>query len=73
MKNDTTFDYKPVYGGQTPPEKLKSTTTLSTIKKVAVAFCVGRFQPFHNGHKHLIDFGLRYAEKVVVLVGSSNK
>ena len=73
MKNDTTFDYKPVYNGQTPPENLKSTTTLSTIKKVAVAFLIGRFQPFHNGHKHLIDFGLKYAEKVVVLVGSSNK
>jgi bifunctional NMN adenylyltransferase/nudix hydrolase len=53
--------------------KLKSTTTLSTIKKVAVAFLIGRFQPFHNGHKHLIDYGLKYADKVVVLVGSSNK
>jgi bifunctional NMN adenylyltransferase/nudix hydrolase len=59
--------------GQIYPAKLKSTTTLSTIKKVAVAFLIGRFQPFHNGHKHLIDFGLQYAEKVIVLVGSSNK
>jgi bifunctional NMN adenylyltransferase/nudix hydrolase len=73
MKYDTTFDYKPVYSGQTPPDKLKSTTTLSTIKKVKIAFVIGRFQPFHNGHKHLIDFGLKYAEKVVVLVGGSNK
>jgi bifunctional NMN adenylyltransferase/nudix hydrolase len=32
-----------------------------------------RAQPFHNGHKHLIDFGLEHAEKVVILVGSSNK
>ena len=58
---------------QREPAKLKSTTTLSTIKKVAVAFLIGRFQPFHNGHKHLIDYGLKYADKVVVLVGGSNK
>lgn len=43
------------------------------MTKVDVAFLVGRFQPFHNGHKHLIDFGLKHAEKVVVLVGGSNK
>jgi bifunctional NMN adenylyltransferase/nudix hydrolase len=43
------------------------------MKKVNVAFCIMRCQPFHNGHKHLIDFGLQYADKVVILVGSSNK
>lgn len=43
------------------------------MTKVDVAFVIGRFQPFHNGHKHLIDFGLEHAEKVVVLVGGSNK
>lgn len=42
------------------------------MKKVDVAFLIGRFQPFHNGHKHLIDFGLEHAERVVVLVGSAN-
>lgn len=41
--------------------------------KVNTAFLIGRFQPFHNGHKHLIDYGLEHAEKVVVLVGGSNK
>ncbi len=55
------------------PNKFKSTTAPATIEKVAVAFLIGRFQPFHNGHKHLIDFSLKYAEKVVVLVGGSNK
>ena len=55
------------------PTQLNSTTTLSAVKKVAVAFLIGRFQPFHNGHKHLIEYGLNYAEKVVVLVGGSNK
>ena len=43
------------------------------MAKVDVAFLIGRFQPFHNGHKHLIDFGLEHAERVVVLVGGSNK
>lgn len=42
------------------------------MTKVDVAFLIGRFQPFHNGHKHLIDFGLEHAERVVVLVGSAN-
>jgi len=43
------------------------------MTKVDVAFLIGRFQPFHNGHKHLIDYGLEHAEKVIVLVGGSNK
>jgi bifunctional NMN adenylyltransferase/nudix hydrolase len=43
------------------------------MTKVDVAFLIGRFQPLHNGHKHLIDFGLEHAERVVVLVGGSNK
>lgn len=43
------------------------------MTKVDVAFLIGRFQPFHNGHKHLIDYGLEHAKKVVVLVGGSNK
>ena len=42
------------------------------MKKVDVAFLIGRFQPFHNGHKELIQYGLAHAEKVIVLVGGSN-
>ena len=53
--------------------KLNDSTSLSTVTKVDVAFLIGRFQPFHNGHKFLIDYGLKYARKVIVLVGSSNK
>ena len=33
---------------------------------------IGRFQPFHNGHKRVIDKALTLAEQVLVLVGSSN-
>lgn len=32
---------------------------------------VGRFQPFHNGHKAVIDAALEQAKEVVVVVGSS--
>jgi bifunctional NMN adenylyltransferase/nudix hydrolase len=36
----------------------------------ALVFC-GRFQPFHNGHKAVIDRALQMAREVVVVVGSS--
>lgn len=32
---------------------------------------IGRFQPFHNGHKAVIDAALQQAKEVVVVVGSS--
>jgi bifunctional NMN adenylyltransferase/nudix hydrolase len=38
--------------------------------KDALVF-IGRFQPFHNGHKAVIDEALKQAKQVVVVVGSS--
>ena len=32
---------------------------------------IGRFQPFHLGHKRVVDIALRKAKKVLVLVGSA--
>jgi len=32
---------------------------------------IGRFQPFHNGHKAVIDAALEQANQVVIVVGSS--
>ncbi len=32
---------------------------------------IGRFSPFHNGHKAVIDAALKQAKEVVVVVGSS--
>lgn len=32
---------------------------------------IGRFQPFHNGHKAIIDAALEQAREVIVVVGSS--
>ena len=34
---------------------------------------IGRFQPFHTQHKHVIDIALQKANKVLILIGSSGK
>jgi bifunctional NMN adenylyltransferase/nudix hydrolase len=36
------------------------------------AVFIGRFQPYHNGHHHVIQQGLQQAERLVVLCGSSH-
>lgn len=36
------------------------------------ALVVGRFQPFHFGHLHLIEAALAVADTVVVAIGSAN-
>lgn len=41
-----------------------------TKKKYHLAVCIGRFQPFHNLHKQLIDHALGLADKVIVVLGS---
>jgi bifunctional NMN adenylyltransferase/nudix hydrolase len=33
--------------------------------------CIGRFQPFHNGHKAVVDTALEQAKEVIIVVGSS--
>lgn len=40
------------------------------MKYDALVF-IGRFQPFHNGHKAIIDSALKQAKEVIVVVGSS--
>lgn len=34
---------------------------------------IGRFQPFHNGHKAVVDKALSLADKVIMLVGSADR
>lgn len=34
---------------------------------------IGRFQPFHNGHKRVIETALSLADNVLVFVGSANR
>ena len=33
---------------------------------------IGRFQPFHMGHKAVVDEALKRAENVIMLIGSAN-
>jgi len=39
--------------------------------KYDTAVFIGRFQPFHFGHKYIIEQALKIAEEVIVIVGSS--
>lgn len=41
------------------------------MKEFNTLVFIGRFQPFHNGHKAVIDKALEKADKVIVLIGSS--
>jgi bifunctional NMN adenylyltransferase/nudix hydrolase len=41
------------------------------MKNYHFAIFIGRFQPYHNGHHHVIKQGLTQAEKVIVLCGSA--
>lgn len=40
------------------------------VQSRATAFVIGRFQPFHDGHKALIERALELSPHVVVFVGS---
>lgn len=40
------------------------------MKYDALVF-IGRFQPFHNGHKAIVDAALEKAKEVIIVVGSS--
>ncbi len=42
------------------------------MKNYHFAIFIGRFQPYHNGHHHIISQGLERAEKIIVLCGSSH-
>ncbi|MBP6913333.1 MAG: adenylyltransferase/cytidyltransferase family protein [Candidatus Levybacteria bacterium] len=42
------------------------------MAKYKKALIVGRFQPFHLGHKYLIEKALELADTVIIGLGSSN-
>ena len=44
-----------------------------TTRKYDYAVFIGRFQPFHIGHKQVIDTALSMADTVIVVIGSSNQ
>lgn len=41
------------------------------MKKYKVGLVVGRFQPFHLGHKYVIEKALEICEKIYIGIGSS--
>lgn len=41
------------------------------MSKVDTLVFIGRFQPFHNGHKAVIDQALKQAREVVICIGSA--
>lgn len=45
----------------------------SMKKKYKLGMYLGRFQPFHNGHKAIVDKMLEECEEVLIVVGSADK
>ena len=43
------------------------------MKKYKLGMYLGRFQPFHDGHKYIVDQMLEECEEVVIVVGSADK
>lgn len=41
-------------------------------KKYDVAVFIGRFQPFHKGHMHVLKEAAKLANRVIVMIGSCN-
>lgn len=41
--------------------------------KYKLGMYLGRFQPFHNGHKSIVDKMLEECEQVIIVIGSSDK
>ena len=42
-------------------------------RKYKLGLVIGRFQPFHKGHKYLIEESLKLADKIIIGIGSANK
>ena len=47
---------------------------MSTLKRqYDFAVFIGRFEPFHNAHRRVIERALSIADKAILLIGSTNK
>ena len=42
-------------------------------KKYDYAIIMGRFQPFHNGHKYLVEKAIKLANNILIIIGSTNR
>ena len=43
------------------------------MKKYKLGMYLGRFQPFHNGHKAIVNKMMEECERIVIVIGSSDK
>jgi len=43
------------------------------MKDYDILFFIGRFAPFHRGHRSVVDYGLQRSNKVCLLIGSSQE
>lgn len=43
------------------------------MRKYKLGMYLGRFQPFHNGHKYIVEWMMEECERVVIVIGSSDK
>jgi bifunctional NMN adenylyltransferase/nudix hydrolase len=50
-----------------------SSRALSASKTYDLLVFIGRFQPYHLGHKKVIDKALKMADNVLVIIGSANR
>lgn len=41
-------------------------------KKYKIGIVIGRFQPFHLGHKYLIEKAIKQCDQIIIGIGSSN-
>jgi bifunctional NMN adenylyltransferase/nudix hydrolase len=46
---------------------------MNSTKKYTHAVFIGRFEPFHLGHLHVIENALTIAERLIIVIGSHNK
>lgn len=51
----------------------KSESGVSLSKPYDLLVFIGRFQPYHLGHKRVIDSALELAENVLIIIGSANQ
>jgi len=43
------------------------------MKKYKIGLVIGRFQPFHKGHLHLLKESLNIADKIIIGIGTANR
>ena len=53
-------------------EKANKKTKSESSRRYKYLVFIGRFQPFHMGHKAVVDEALKRAENVIMLIGSAN-